>query len=73
MPFEHVTTPMKPAPANDMAGHRIASLGEYETATERVRELADYPESTPQAEELAGLVRAIMQWDQTHDDATAWN
>ena len=52
MPFEHVTTPMKPAPANDMAGHRIASLGEYETATERVRELADYPESTPQAEEL---------------------
>ncbi len=39
MPFEHATTPMKPAPANDMAGHRIASTNDYEAATERVREL----------------------------------
>ncbi len=73
MPFEHVAPPMKPAPANDTGGHRISSLDEYEAATERVRELADYPEGTPQAEELAGLVRAIMQWDEAHDDATSWH
>lgn len=73
MPFEHVTTPLKPAPANDLREHRIASLDEYEIATERVRELADYPEGTPQAEKLAGLVRAIMMWDEAHDDATSWH
>lgn len=72
MPFEHATTPMKPAPANDMAGHRIASTNDYEASTERVRELADFPEGTPQADELAGLVRAIMRWDKAHDDATSW-
>ncbi|MGO4405686.1 hypothetical protein AB4Z10_15665 [Bosea sp. RAF48] len=72
MPFEHVTAPMNSAPANDVGGHGITSLDEYEAATERVRELADYPEGTPQAEELAGLVQAIMQWDNAHDDATSW-
>ncbi len=73
MPFEHVTTPIKPTAANDMGGHRIASLDEYEAATDRVRELADYPEGTPQAEELAVLVQAIMQWDEAHDDAPSWH
>lgn len=73
MPFEHVTTPMKPKPAHAQSAQRIASLEDYEAATERVRELADYPEGSPQAEELAGLVQAIMQWDEAHDDATTWN
>lgn len=73
MPFEHVTTPQKPSRASGEGASRITSLDEYEVATERVRELADYPEGTPQAEELAVLVRAIMQWDEAHDDATSWH
>ena len=73
MPFEHVTTPLGPAPANDRGALGIKSLDEYEAATERARELSDYPEGTPQAEELGRLVQAIMQWDETHDDATSWH
>lgn len=72
MPFEDVTTPMQPTPANDRDSHRITSLDNYEAATERVRELADFPEGSPQANELAGLVQAIMEWDKAHDDATSW-
>ena len=72
MPFEHVTTPMQPTPANDTGSHRIMSLDEYEAATERARELADFPEGSPQADEMAGLVQAIMEWDEAHDDATNW-
>ncbi|KRE03479.1 hypothetical protein ASE61_13530 [Bosea sp. Root670] len=73
MPFEHVTTPAKPTPANDRGSPRIASIDEYESATERVRALADYSEGTPQADELAELVQAIMEWDLAHDDATSWH
>lgn len=73
MPFEHVTTPLKPAKSRDRGLGCIASLDEYEAATERVRELADYPEGTPQADELAGLVQAIMEWDKAHNDATSWH
>ena len=73
MPFEHVTTPMKPKPASDEGRSRITSLDDYETATERARELADYHEGTPEANELAQLVQAIMDWDETHDDATSWH
>lgn len=73
MPFEHLTTSTKPSLANDRGPALIASLDEYEAATERVRELADYPEGTPQADEMAGLVQAIMEWDKTHDDATSWH
>ncbi len=69
MPFEHVTTPMKPKPAQN----RIMSLDDYEAATERARKLADYPEGTPEAAELAELVDSIMQWDEAHDDATSWH
>lgn len=73
MPFEPITTPTKPTPANDRGSPRIASIDEYEAATERVRALADYPEGTPQANQLAGLVEAILEWDKTHDDATSWH
>lgn len=72
MPFEHVTTPMEPTPANDRGSHRITSLDEYEAATKRVRELADFHEGSPQAYDLAGLVQAIMEWDKAYDDATSW-
>ncbi|WP_377840223.1 hypothetical protein [Bosea sp. UC22_33] len=72
MPFEHVTTPLKPRGSRERSAYRIATLDEYDAATERVRELADYPEGTPQADELARLVRAIMEWDEAHDDATSW-
>lgn len=50
----------------------IHNLNEYEAAAERVRKLADCEEGTPAAAELAELVNAIMEWDKTHDDATAW-
>lgn len=73
MPFEHVTTPVQPRPANDMGTLRITSIDEYEAATERVRELADFPEGSPQAAELAELVQAVMRWDEAHDDATGWH
>lgn len=73
MPFEDVTTPKPPKPANDRGAHRITSVDEYEAATQRVRELADYPEGSPQAADLAALVQAIVQWDETHDDATSWH
>ncbi|RYF31620.1 MAG: hypothetical protein EOO23_01925 [Comamonadaceae bacterium] len=71
MPFEHVTTLIKPKPA-DQGSQQITSLDEYEDATKRIRALADFPESTPQADELAELVQAIMEWDKAHDDATTW-
>lgn len=73
MPFEHVTTPMKPGIPRHQSSYRIASLDDYEAAAERVRELADYPEGTPQADEMAGLVLALMEWDKVHDDAASWN
>ncbi|SDH79802.1 hypothetical protein [Bosea robiniae] len=73
MPFEHVTTPKPPKPANDRGAQRITSIDEYEAATQRVRELADYPEGSPQAAELAALVQVITQWDEAHDDATSWH
>lgn len=50
----------------------ITSVDEYEAATQRAREIADSPEGSREATELAGLVAAIMEWDKTHDDATAW-
>lgn len=73
MPFSHVTTPMRPTPANDRSRHGITSLDEYQDATERVRELADFPEGSPEADELAGHVQAIMEWDKAHDDARPGN
>jgi hypothetical protein len=50
----------------------IATVDEYEAATQRISELENFPEGTPQAAELAELVAAVMEWDRTHDDATAW-
>ncbi|MGX1742263.1 hypothetical protein ACWIEX_11970 [Bosea sp. NPDC055353] len=69
MPFEQVLVPM-PVQSTTFS---IGSIEEYEKATKRASELAEYPEGSAQADELASLVQAIMQWDKSHDDATAWN
>jgi hypothetical protein len=50
----------------------ITTINEYEAATQRISELENFPEGTPQAEDLAELVAAVMEWDEAHDDATAW-
>ena len=44
----------------------IATVEEYDAATQRISELE-------KANELGELVAAVMEWDKTHDDATAWN
>jgi hypothetical protein len=50
----------------------ITTVDDYDKVTQRIAELADCPEGTPQAVELAELVASVMEWDKTHDDATAW-
>lgn len=50
----------------------ISTVEEYDQATQRVAELAGCLEDTPEEAELIALVDAIARWDETHDDATAW-
>jgi hypothetical protein len=50
----------------------IATVDEYDAATQRISELENFAEGTPQADELGELVAAVMEWDKTHDDATVW-
>ena len=51
----------------------IESVEDYERATQRVAELAGCTEDSPEERELIALTDAIMKWDGTHDDATAWS
>ncbi|MDP3408118.1 hypothetical protein [Bosea sp. (in: a-proteobacteria)] len=51
----------------------IESVDDYEGATQRVAELAGAVEDSPEERELEALTDAIMAWDKTHDDATAWS
>ena len=55
------------------AAIRIESVEHYERATQRVAELAGALEDSPEERELIALTEAIMAWDKTHDDATAWS
>ncbi|OYW63183.1 MAG: hypothetical protein B7Z40_15505 [Bosea sp. 12-68-7] len=54
------------------AAIRIETIEDYERATQRVAELAGALEDTPEERELIALTDAIMAWDKTYDDATAW-
>ena len=51
---------------------KIATLDDYERAMARVAELAGHIEDSAEERELAALTEAIMEWDRSHDDATAW-
>ena len=55
------------------AAIRIETIEDYERATQRVAELAGALEDSPEERELIALTDAIMAWDKTHDDATAWS
>lgn len=55
-----------------VAAIRIETLEDYERATIRVAELAGHVEDSVEERELEALIDAIMQWDKSHDDATAW-
>lgn len=50
----------------------IHSVDQYEAATRRVQELAGCQKGSPEEAELQALTDAVMEWDKTHDDATAW-
>lgn len=52
---------------------RIETIEDYERATQRVAELAGAVEDSPEEREPERLTDAIMTWDKTHDDATAWS
>ncbi|MET3890235.1 hypothetical protein ABIE41_001311 [Bosea sp. OAE506] len=55
-----------------LAAIRIETLEDYERATVRVAELAGHVENSAEERELEALIDTIMQWDKSHDDATAW-
>lgn len=55
-----------------LAAIKIETVEDYEKATVRVAELAGHVEDSAEERELEALVDAIMEWDKTHDDATAW-
>ncbi len=55
-----------------LAAIKIVTLEDYETATARVAELAGHVEDSAEGRELEALAAAIMEWDEAHDDATAW-
>ncbi|HEV2554931.1 MAG TPA: hypothetical protein VGV17_14335 [Bosea sp. (in: a-proteobacteria)] len=55
-----------------LAAIKIETVEDYERATVRVAELAGHVEDSAEEQELEALVDAIMEWDKTHDDATAW-
>lgn len=50
----------------------IGSIDAYEAATRRIVELEGAAEGTPEAAELKELVAAVSDWDEAHDDVTAW-
>lgn len=50
----------------------IATVDKYDAATQRISELESLAEVTPQANELGELAAAVMKWDKSHDDTTAW-
>jgi hypothetical protein len=54
-----------------LAAIKIETIEDYEQATARVAELAGHVEDSAEERELEALVDAIMEWDKTHDDATA--
>lgn len=58
---------------DEPAAIRIETIEDYERATQRVAELAGAVEDSPEERELEALTDAIMAWDGTHDDATAWS
>ncbi|WP_309644474.1 hypothetical protein [Phenylobacterium sp.] len=51
---------------------KIETIEDYEKATVRVAELAGHVEDSAEERELIALVDAIMEWDNSDDDATAW-
>jgi hypothetical protein len=70
---EHPNVEAVESPRGGLAmPNAITTVDDYDKVTQRIAELADCPEGTPQAVELAELVASVMEWDKTHDDATAW-
>jgi hypothetical protein len=55
-----------------LAAIKIETVEDYEKATVRVAEFAGHVEDSAEERELEALVDAIMEWDKSHDDATAW-
>jgi len=55
-----------------LAAIKINTLEDYEKATVRVAELAGHVEDSAEERELEALLQAVMDWDKSHDDATAW-
>lgn len=55
-----------------LAAIKINTVEDYEKATVRVAELARHVENSAEERELKALLQAIMDWDKSHDDATAW-
>ncbi|AOO79559.1 hypothetical protein [Bosea vaviloviae] len=55
-----------------LAAIKIENVEDYERATIRVADLSGHVEDSAEERELEALVDAIMEWDKSHDDATAW-
>ena len=55
-----------------LAAIKIDNVHDYEKATVRAAELAGHVEDSTEERELEALINAIMEWDTTYDDGTAW-